>query len=82
MHHSALKHIYCSKKPAETVRIQNFLEEISDFSLDFKHISGKHMFVSFSSDNQDEEAIPYLMDTSCMDNISYMSDLDNMCNFN
>ncbi len=41
-----LKHIYCSRKPAKTIRIQNLLLEISDFSFDFQHISGKHMFVS------------------------------------
>ncbi len=86
MDHSALKRIYCSKKPAKTVRIQKFVEEISDFSFGCEHISVKHMFVfdylpHFSSDNQDEEPIPYLTDTSCMDNVSYMSYLDNMCNF-
>ncbi len=49
--HNALKRIYCSKKPAKTVHIQTFLEEISDFLFHFEHISGKHMFVSdnFSS---------------------------------
>ncbi len=46
MDHSALKHIYCSKKPAKTDLIQKYLEKISDFSFDFEHISGKHMFVS------------------------------------
>ncbi len=46
MDHSALKRIYCSKKVAKTVRIQKFLEKISDFSFDIEHISGKHMFVS------------------------------------
>ncbi len=85
--HSALKHIYCSKKPAKTVRIQKFLKEILDFSLDFEHISAKHMFVSdfwsrFSSDNKDEEPIPYLTDTSLLANVSYMSYLDNMYDFN
>ncbi len=38
------------------------------------------MFVSdflphFSSNNKDEEPIPYLTDTSCLDNASYMSHL-------
>ncbi len=45
MDHSTLKHIYCITKPAKTVRIQKFLKEISDFSFDIEHISGKHMFV-------------------------------------
>ncbi len=35
MDHSALKRIYCSRKPAKTIHIQKFLEEISDFSFDF-----------------------------------------------
>ncbi len=53
--------------------IQKLLEEISDFSFDFQHISGKDMFVSdflshFSSDNRDEEPIPYLTDTSLLNN--------------
>ncbi len=40
-------------------------------------------FVSHcSSDNKDEEPIPYFTDTSCLDNVSYMSYLDTMCNFN
>ncbi len=69
------------------VRIQKFLEESFDFSFDFVHISGKHMFVSdflsrFSSDNKDDEPIPYFTDTSLLDNVSYMSYLDNMCDFN
>ncbi len=69
------------------VCIQIFLEEISNFSFNIEHISGKHIFVSdflshFSSDNQDEEPIPYLTDTSCLDNASYMSYLDSMCAFN
>ncbi len=87
MDHSALKCIYCSRKPAKTVCIQKFLEEISDFSFDFQHISGKHMFVSdfpshFSSDNIDDEPIPYLTDTSLLHNASYMSQLDAICQFN
>ncbi len=62
MDHSALKGIYCFKNPAKTVYIQKYLEEISDFSFDIEHITGKHVFVSdflslFSSDNQDEEPI-------------------------
>ncbi len=61
--HSALKRIYCSHKPAKRIRIQKSLEEISDFSFDFQHISGKHMFVSdflsrFASDNKEDEPIP------------------------
>ncbi len=57
--------------------------EISDFSFDFEHKSGKHMFVSdflshFSSDNKYEEPIPYHTDTSCSDNVSYMSYVDTM----
>ncbi len=42
MDHTALKSIYCSCMPAKTKRIQKCLEEISDFSFDFQHISGKH----------------------------------------
>ncbi len=75
MDYNALKCIYCSHKPGKIVHMQKFLEEISDFSLDFQHISGKHMFVSdflslycFSSDNIDDEAIPYLTDTSLLHN--------------
>ncbi len=84
MDHSALKQIYCSRKLAKTIRIQKFLEEISDFSFDFQHISGKHMFVCdflshFSSDNNDEEPIPYLTDTSLLNNASYMTQLDTIC---
>ncbi len=87
MDHSALKRIYCSRKPAKTIHIQKSLEEISDFSFDFQHISGKHMFVSdflsrFLSDNNDEEPIPYLMDTSLRNNASYMTQLDAICKFN
>ncbi len=44
--HSTLKRIYCSWNPPKTVRIQKFLVKISDFSFDYQHISGKHMFVS------------------------------------
>ncbi len=71
--HSAIKQIYCSHKPAKTICIQTIFGEISDFSFDFQHISGKHMFVSdflsrFSSDNNDEEPIPYLTDTSLLNN--------------
>ncbi len=85
--HSALKHIYCSRKPAKMIRIQNILEEISNFSFDFQHISGKHMFVSdfisrFSSDNKEDEPIPYITDTSLLDNASYMSQLDAIYKFN
>ncbi len=36
MDHSALKRIYCSKKPAKMVHIQTSLKEISDFSFDFE----------------------------------------------
>ncbi len=87
MDHSALKCIYCSKKPAKMVRIQKCLEKNSDFSFDIEHISGKHMFVSdflshFSSNNKDEEPIPYLTDTSSLSNDSYMSYLDDMCEYN
>ncbi len=47
MDQSALKQIYYSRKPAKTIRIQNFLEKISNFSFNFQHnISGKHMFIS------------------------------------
>ncbi len=71
----------------KTVRIQNFFEEMSDFSFDFQHISGKHIFVSdflshFSSNNKDEEPISYLIDTTLLDDGSYMSHLDEICQFN
>ncbi len=84
MEHSALKPIYCSHKPEKTVRIQKCLEEISDFSFDFQHISSKHMFVSnflshFSFNNKDEEPIT---DTTLLDDASYMSHLDDICQFN
>ncbi len=87
MDHSALKRIWCSHKPAKTIRIQKFFEDISDFSFDFQHISGKHMFVSdflswFSSDNNDEEPIPYFTDISPLNNASYVSQLDAICMFN
>ncbi len=87
MDHNALKCIYCSRKPTKTVRIQKFLKKISYFSFDFQHISGKHMFVSdflshFSSDNIDDEPIPYLTDTSLLHNALYMSQLDAICQFN
>ncbi len=67
--------------------IQKYLEEISDFSFDFQHITGKHMFVSdflswFSSDNNDEEPIPYVTDTSLLNTASYMTQLDAICKFN
>ncbi len=76
MDHNALKCIYCSRKPSKTVRIQNVLEEISDSSFNFQHISCKHMFVSdflsrFSSSNKDEEPIPYLTDTTLLDDASF-----------
>ncbi len=45
------------------------------------------MFVSdflscFSSDNNDEEPIPYLTDTSLLNNDSYITQLDAICKFN
>ncbi len=69
------------------VRIQKFLDEISDFLFNIEHILGKHMFVSdflsrFSLDNIDEEPIPYLTDTSNINSDSYMSYLDDMCAYN
>ncbi len=87
MDDGAFKRIYCSRKLAKTIHIQNFLEEISDFSFDFQHIFGKHMFVSdflsrFSSVNNDEEPIPYLTDTSLLNNVSYMTQSDAICKFN
>ncbi len=87
MDHSTLKQIYCSRKPAKKISIQKLLEQISDFSFDFQHISGKHMFVfdflsRFSSDNNDEEPISYLTDTSLLKNTSYMIQLDAICKFN
>ncbi len=87
MDHIALKRIYCSRKPAKMICIKNILEEISDFAFDFQHISVKHMFVSdflsrFSLDNNDEEPIAYLTDTSLLNNDSYMTKLDATCKFN
>ncbi len=87
MDHIALKLIYCSHKPEKTICIQKCLEDILDFSFDFQHISGKHMFVSnflsrFSSDNNDEEPISYFTDTSLLNNTSYMTQLDSICKFN
>ncbi len=77
MDYSAVKRIYCSRKPAKTVRIQKFLEEISDFSFDFQHISGKDMFVSdflssFSSDNIDDEPTPHLTN-ACLSWMPYVN---------
>jgi hypothetical protein len=46
MDHSAIKHIYVSKKPPKTNRIQKFLEELSDYSFTTEHQSGKHMYIS------------------------------------
>ncbi len=71
MHHNALKCIYCSRKPVKTIRIQKCLEEISDFSFDFQHISGKHLFVSdflscFSSDSKEDEPIYSTMLHICL----------------
>ncbi len=40
------------------------------------------LFSHFSSDNKDEEPIPYITDTSLRANVSYMSYLDHMCDFN
>ncbi len=87
MDHSALKQIYCSHKPAKTIRIQKFLEEISDFLFDFQHICAKHMIVShfisrFSSDNNYEEPMAVSTDTSLLNNASYMTQLDAICKFN
>ncbi len=87
MDHSALQQICRSRTPAKTVRIQKFLEEISDFSFTFQHISCKHMFLSnflsrFSANNNDEEPIPYLTDTSVVGRNSYMSHLDAICQYN
>ncbi len=87
MDHSTLKRIYCSKKLAKPVRIQKFLEQISDFSFYIEHISGKLMFVSdffsrFSSNNTDKEPISYLTDTSNISGDSYMSYLDDMWDYN
>ncbi len=64
------------------VRIQKFWEEISDFSFDFEHMFVANFLSCFSSDNKDEEPIPYLTDTTLLINISNMSYLDNMCDYN
>ncbi len=51
----------------------------SDFSFDFQHISGKHMFVSdflsrFSSDNINDEYIPYyIMPYTCLSWMPYVN---------
>ncbi len=86
MDHSALQHIYSSRKPAKTIRIQKFLEELSDYSFTFEHVSGKNMLVSdflsrFSNNNDDGEAIPFLIDTSSLSNKKFMSLLDSKCNY-
>ncbi len=39
-------------------------------------------FLSYSSSqNEDEEPIPYLMDTSLLDKDSYITQIDNVCQF-
>ncbi len=86
MDHNTLKCIYCSRNPPKTVRIQKFCKEISDFSFDFQHISGKHMFVSdflsrFLSANENEELIPFLTKNSSLDTWSYMTKIDDLCQY-
>ncbi len=86
MDHSALKRILGSKKQAKTNRIQKYLEELSDFSFDFIHTSGKNMFISdylsrFSSPNYDEEPIPFLTNTKNITGSEYMALLDKACQF-
>ncbi len=86
MDHCALKHIYSSHKPAKTVRIQTFLEEISDYSFTFEHVSGKNMYISdflsrFSNNKDDGEAIPFVIDTSALSNKHFMSVFDSKCNY-
>ncbi len=63
----------------KTIHIQKYLEEISDFSLDFLL---SYFLSCFSSDNNYEEPIPYLKDTSLLNNDSYMTQLDAICKFN
>ncbi len=40
------------------------------------------LLTCFSSDNKDEDPIPYLTDTTLLDDASYMSQLDAICQFN
>ncbi len=47
MDHRALKCIYCSRKPAQTVHIQKFLEEISDFLFNFQHVCNRFPILFF-----------------------------------
>ncbi len=66
---------------------RNVWKKFLIFHLIFQHISGKHMFVSdllsrLSSNNKDEEPIPYFTDTTLLDDASYMSHLDGICQFN
>ena len=86
MDHSALKRILGSKKQAKTNRIQKYLEELSDFTFDFKHSSGKNMFISdflsrFSAPNYDEEPIPYLTSIKHVTDSNYMAYLDKVCQY-
>ncbi len=87
MDYSALKHIYCFRKPAKTVLIQNFCRKFQTFHLIstislastcLSLISCRH----FSSNNKDEEPILYLTDTTLLDDASYMFHLDGTCQFN
>ncbi len=62
------------------------MEEISDYSFTFEHVSGKNMFVSdflsrFSDNNDDGEAIPFVTDTSILNNKNFMAVLNNKCKF-
>ncbi len=85
MDHSALRSIYCSKKPPKTKRLLKFLEEISDFSITIQHVSGRKMFVSdflsrYSDKSQQEgESMPYLTSTEFISGADYMNQLDKAC---
>ncbi len=79
-------YIYTSRKPTKTVRLQKFLEELSDFSFSFEHVSGKNMFVSdflsrFSSNTEENEPIPFVMDCSELNSKNFMTYLDDKCKY-
>ena len=85
--HSVLKNIYCSSKVSKTNLIQKFLEELSDYHFQIKHVSGKHMYVSdllscFSYPNTNEDTIPFLSSSSSLTGSSYITFLDKQCHYN
>ncbi len=85
MDHNALKSIYCSRHPHKTVRIQKFLEEFQTFFQFSTHIWQIYVcsdFLSrFSSANKNEEPIPFLTKNSSLDTSSYMTKIDDLCQY-